>query len=89
MPTVVSATVSAEHTLQYHYDKNKGFPVTKPSMLLDIRIKFIVFIFSKKKYLSPPLDEVLCVYKYYLIHEQPVFNSYSSHAEASCYSSET
>ena len=48
MPTVVSETVSAEHTLKHHYDTTKGFPVTKPSMLLDIRIKFMVFILRQK-----------------------------------------
>jgi len=48
MPTVVSATVSAEHTLKHQYDTTKGFPITKPSMMLDTRVKFMVFIFTQK-----------------------------------------
>jgi len=48
MPTVVSATVSTEHSLKHHYDTTKGLPVTKPSMMLDISIKFMVFILRQK-----------------------------------------
>ena len=37
MPTVISATVSAEHTLKHTWIREtaKGFPATKPSILLD------------------------------------------------------
>jgi hypothetical protein len=35
MPTVISATVSAEHTLKHLHETTKGFLVTKPSTLLD------------------------------------------------------
>jgi len=52
MPTVVSATVRDEHTLKHHYDTTKGFPVTKPSMMLDISIKFMVFILRQKIFVS-------------------------------------
>ena len=47
------------------------------------------YLFLPKKYLYRPLDKVLCVYKNYLISEEPVFDSNSSRAEASCYNSET
>jgi predicted thioesterase len=43
MPTVVSLAVGVEHNIKHLPETTKGFPVTKPSMLLDIRSKQAVF----------------------------------------------
>ena len=53
MPTVVSVTVSAEHTMKHLPETTKGFPVTKPSMLLDIGTQPAVFILKQKKIFVP------------------------------------
>ena len=48
MLTVVSVTVSAEHTFKLLHETTNGFPVTKPSMLLDISTKSAIFILKQK-----------------------------------------
>jgi hypothetical protein len=69
-PTVISVTVSAEHTLKHLHETTEGILLTKPSMMLDIRTMPAVFIL-KQKYLYRPLDEVLYVCEDDPIHEQP------------------
>jgi len=46
MPSVVSLTVGVEHTIKHLPETTKGLPVTKPSMLLDVRTKPAVFTLS-------------------------------------------
>jgi hypothetical protein len=57
-------------------------------MLLDIRIKPVVFILNKKK-LYRTLDKVLYVCKDHLIHEESMYNGNSCHDIASYYSNKT
>ena len=51
MLTVVSVTVSAEHIFKLLHETTKGFPVTKPSMVLDISTKSAIFILKQKIFL--------------------------------------
>jgi len=47
-PIVVSVTVGVEHTMELLHETTKGFPVTKPLMLLVICTKSAVFILKQK-----------------------------------------
>ena len=61
MLTVVSVTVSVEHTFRLLHETTKGFPVTKPSMLSDIRTKPAVFILKQKIFVPNNRGSSLCM----------------------------
>ena len=88
MPTVISATVSAEHDLKHNRETTKRFPVKKN---VDV-VRFALsrrYLFWNKKYLYRTIEQVLYVCKYYIWYERLMQHGNSCHAEASYYSSET
>jgi len=62
MPIVFSATIRAEHNMKLLHETTMGFPVTKPSMMVDISIKPAAFIL-KQKMLYHKIEDILYVYK--------------------------
>jgi len=66
MPTVVSLAVGFEHAMKHLHEKTKGFPVTKPSMLLDIRSKTAVFTRILKQKIFVPTSRKIYLRMYRL-----------------------
>jgi hypothetical protein len=89
LPTVISVTVSAEHTLRHLHETTKGFLVTTPSMMLDIRNRPAVFILKQKKYICTNPSTKFFTYVKTTRYMNSHMNGNSCHAVASYYSSET
>jgi hypothetical protein len=60
---VVSGTLSGQYSLKHHYEATKGFLVTNPSMLLDIRTKMVVFILKLTMYVPTSRQISLRIYR--------------------------
>ena len=66
IPTVVSLAVGVEHTTKHLHETTKGLPVTKPSMLLNIRSKPAVFTRILKQKIFVPTSRKISFRMYSL-----------------------
>ena len=88
VPIVVSVTDGAEHIMKHLHETTKGFPVTKPLMLLDICTKSAVFIL-KQNICFEQWTKIFTYPRNTPIHEEPIYKLNPCHALECYYNNET